>query len=307
MDTLFDFYKGVADFAQRHRMIDNFKVITSPRDISALNFDSRTLFLSVESSGINHKSNVLQYSVYAYVVDKCIANDDASLILTIQENIFVLSQLQDFILETHDVNFDEIKIAQAPNTDYTQSAAFCVFTIDMDKMITCDSANVTNPGFTGVWAQFDEYSFKSINEQLGDSFKPDLGDAYISNTISRYQVGNEYEFLDIENYQIRLLSAYQNVPFTYELYMVMLGRIPLTVGDPFPNNTVVLETGSFVTSSVEGQSKLLSNKTIGDYFNENLIAWAQPYPKLLGIKINGDTQAQVGIAQINYSTGVYLY
>ncbi len=307
MDTLFDFYKGIADFAQRHRMINNFKVITSPRDISTLNFDNRTLFLSIEQSGINHKSNVLRYSVYAYVVDKCIADNDDSLILTIQENVFVLSQLQDFILESHDVDFEDIKIAQAPNTDYTQSAAFCMFTIDMDKMITCNASNVINPGFTGVWSQFNQYSSKSINEQLGDSFKPDLGDAYIADTISRVQVGNEYEFLDIENFQIRLVSAYKDVPFTYELHMVMLGRIPITVGDPFPNNTVILETGSFVTPSVAGQSKLLSNKTIGDYFSENLIAWAQPYPKLLGIKINGDTQAQVGIAQINYSTGVYLY
>lgn len=142
MNTLFDFYKGLADFASRHRMINNFKVISTPRDISTLNFDNRSLFVSIESSGINYKNNTLQYSMYAYVIDKCIPNDDESLILTIQENIFVLSQLQDFILESHDVDFDDIKVAQALNTDYTQSAAFCMFTIDMDKMVTCGNIDL---------------------------------------------------------------------------------------------------------------------------------------------------------------------
>lgn len=110
-----------------------------------MNFDNRSLFISVESSGINYKDNFLEYTIYAYVVDKCLSDNDESLIIMIQENVFVLSQLQDFILQSLDVDFEKIMVAQAPNTDYTQTAAFCSFTISMDKTISgadCDNLNL---------------------------------------------------------------------------------------------------------------------------------------------------------------------
>jgi hypothetical protein len=79
-----------------------------------------------------------------FVVDKCISDDQDSLIVSIQENLFVVGQVQDFILSLdNDVEFEEVVVAQAPETEYTSTAAVCSFTVLFDKNIGCgvDSLN----------------------------------------------------------------------------------------------------------------------------------------------------------------------
>jgi hypothetical protein len=79
-------------------------------------------------------------------VDKSFSDDEDALVISMQENIFVIGQVQDFILSIdNDVEFGEVTIAQAPSTDYNLTAAVCTFEVDFDKNISCgeDSLNST--------------------------------------------------------------------------------------------------------------------------------------------------------------------
>ena len=142
MNSLFDFYKAIADFANRHRMIDFFKVISSVEEIGTMNLTHRSLLLTVESTNISRELNYISVTMSVFVVDKCIAEDQDSLVISAQENIFVISELQDFILGLdNDVSFQEVILAQAPETDYTATAAICQFTALFNRTSYCDSTS----------------------------------------------------------------------------------------------------------------------------------------------------------------------
>ena len=144
MTTLFDFYKHLKGFAEGHRMIEAFKVVGSIEEVDTMNVDSRSLFISVESSNISHKLNTNKVTFALFVVDKCLADDQESLVISMQENLFVVGQVQDFILSLdNDVEFEEVSIAQAPTDEYNLTAAVCSFEVDFDKNISCtdDSLN----------------------------------------------------------------------------------------------------------------------------------------------------------------------
>jgi len=144
MTTLFDFYKELRGFAEGHRMIEFFKVVGTIEEISTMNLDHRSMLISVDSTDIAHQNNMMAVTFSLFVVDKCIADDQDSLIVSIQENLFVVGQVQEFILSLdNDVEFEEVVVAQAPETEYTSTAAVCSFTVLFDKNIGCgvDSLN----------------------------------------------------------------------------------------------------------------------------------------------------------------------
>lgn len=119
-------------------MIRVFKVIGSIEEVDTMNVDARSLFISVESTNISHRNNTSKVTFALFVVDKSFSDDEDALVLSMQENIFVIGQVQDFILSIdNDVEFGEVTIAQAPSTDYNLSAAVCTFEVDFDKNISC--------------------------------------------------------------------------------------------------------------------------------------------------------------------------
>ena len=145
MNNLFDFYKAVEDFANRHRMIDSFKVIGSMDELDTENIKHRSMYVSIESTNISRANNYVSVRLNVFVIDKCFSDDQDSQVLATQENIFVLGELQDYILTLgNDVSFDEIVIAQAPETEYTATAAICEAEILFDRTSYCSSLESFN-------------------------------------------------------------------------------------------------------------------------------------------------------------------
>ena len=126
-------------------MIRVFKVIGSIEEVDTMNVDARSLFISVESTNISHRNNTSKVTFALFVVDKSFSDDEDALVLSMQENIFVIGQVQDFILSIdNDVEFGEVTIAQAPSTDYNLSAAVCTFEVDFDKNISCGTESLNS-------------------------------------------------------------------------------------------------------------------------------------------------------------------
>jgi hypothetical protein len=143
MTSLFDFYKELRGFAEGHRMVDFFKVVGSIEDIDFLNLDHRSMFISVESTDLAHQNNMMGVTFNLFLVDKCISDDQDSLVISIQENLFVVGQVQDFILSLdQDVEFNEVVVAQAPETEYTSTAAICTFKVLFDKNLSCGESSL---------------------------------------------------------------------------------------------------------------------------------------------------------------------
>lgn len=124
-------------------MVDFFKVVGSIEDIDFLNLDHRSMFISVESTDLAHQNNMMGVTFNLFLVDKCISDDQDSLVISIQENLFVVGQVQDFILSLdQDVEFNEVVVAQAPETEYTSTAAICTFKVLFDKNLSCGESSL---------------------------------------------------------------------------------------------------------------------------------------------------------------------
>lgn len=145
MNNLFDFYKSVEDFANRHRMVRFFKLVNSVEDIEAVNVDHRSFFLSLDSTDISRENNFVSIGFTAVIMDKALSDDSDSIVISSQENIFVINEIQDFILGLgNDVEFEQVFIAQNASSDYNVTAAICEFTVYFDRAVYCASSNSLN-------------------------------------------------------------------------------------------------------------------------------------------------------------------
>ena len=235
MTTLFDFYKQLKGFVEGHRMINKFKVVGSIEEVDTMNVDARSLFISVESSNISHRLNTNKVTFALFVVDKCLSDDQESLVISMQENLFVVGQVQDFILSLdNDVEFEEVSIAQAPNDDYNLTAAVCSFEVDFDKNISCTDYSL-NSSYT-------------TNKQ-SNSFETESGQ------IASYKVGTAAIIFAIEDEETGNLSmSIINCILGFNLFVELLSA----------NDEVHI-----IESPISGSTTLIIDEDIKQYFQSS--------------------------------------
>lgn len=134
MKNLLELYKLVEDFAGRHRMVNEFKVIGDIQELDQLDLDFRSLVLVIDNTNISRELNYYSLGFNVYIVDKCQTDNPEGMVVSTQENIFVISQLQDYILQQDNVvEFEQVEIANARNDDYTTTVAFCAFNVHFER------------------------------------------------------------------------------------------------------------------------------------------------------------------------------
>jgi hypothetical protein len=138
MKTLSDLYGEVKTFAQSHPLVNEFVLVSSEEDLETREFEFRSLVLIPSRSNISRESNRPTYEITFSVVvfDRVDRKDDMSIILSSEENIFVVGQLQDYLLQElddSDVEFNDIDIVNAAGTDYNITSAVCEFTVALPR------------------------------------------------------------------------------------------------------------------------------------------------------------------------------
>lgn len=113
MNNLSDFYRLIKDFCDNHNMINEFVMLNSLNDIDDRTFSYRTLIMVPSSSNISRDLNRPIYTLTfdCAMLDRCMSNDEEGSIMSIEENLFVVGQLQDFLIQ-QDENcyFDEVNV-----------------------------------------------------------------------------------------------------------------------------------------------------------------------------------------------------
>lgn len=138
MKTLSDLYGEVKTFAQSHPLVNEFVLVSSEEDLETREFEFRSLVLIPSRSNISRESNRPTYEITFSVVvfDRVDRKEDMSIILSSEENIFVIGQLQDYLLQElddSDVEFNDIDIVNAAGTDYNVTSAVCEFTVALPR------------------------------------------------------------------------------------------------------------------------------------------------------------------------------
>lgn len=299
MKTLLEFYDLTKRFAESHSMINEFGVLGNEDELQGLDFEYRSMQLIVNRSNMSRQLNAPTYSMEfsLVVLDKTFDDDDRAELQSTEENLFVIGQYQDYLLQQDaTVEFDEVDFVTAEGDDYNVVAAYANFTVTFDR---------TNH-MGGIASLDDAVAQQATTELLINSIKESATAARFFSGVGAIPTDVALEFTDAENLSIYYASSLPNVQFDYEVVFAFIGRTPAGVGDPFPNNEAVVYSGTATTSSISGGYVELDGMTMRDYWLNNPYAFL-PYPTIIGLRINGVQNNQVGVALLNHTDGIYTY
>jgi hypothetical protein len=136
MNNLTDLYNEIKDFAESHQMVNEFIFAVSEDDLQHHDFDYRAMVMVPSSSNLSRDLNSPVYTLSFSVVllDKSIKDDSLSSIKSIEENIFIIGQLQDKLTQLgRDVDFDEVELLNTPLEDYNITTAFSDFSVTLAR------------------------------------------------------------------------------------------------------------------------------------------------------------------------------
>ena len=126
MTNLTELYIKIKDFASAHNMVNEFFLARSEDDLRNREFDYRTLSILPLEANISRDLNSPVYTLdfAAIILDKMIYEDELNTVSVIEENLFIIGQLQDYLIQDgYDVNFDNVDVLSMREGDYTISSA----------------------------------------------------------------------------------------------------------------------------------------------------------------------------------------
>lgn len=136
MNNLVNFYKTVEQFADEHNMINQFLMVGSEQDLDGVVFDYRTLVLIPSSSNISRDLSrpIYTLSFDCALIDKCSSDDQLAAITSVEENIFVIGQLQDYLIQIDENCYiDEVDITRVMEDDENITTAFFNLTVSFAR------------------------------------------------------------------------------------------------------------------------------------------------------------------------------
>lgn len=136
MTNLTSFYNLIKDFCNDHRMINEFIMLGSADDLDGREFDYRTFIMIPSNSNISRELSRPIYTLTfdCMILDRCINEDELSAIQSIEENIFVVGQMQDFLTqENENCYIDNVDVSNMTSEDDNITSAFFDLTVAFSR------------------------------------------------------------------------------------------------------------------------------------------------------------------------------
>jgi hypothetical protein len=136
MNNLIKIYEAVKDFGDRHEMVNEVLLVKSEDELEGREFNYRTMVIVPLEANISREDNSPVYYIDLGVVmiDRVLKDDDGANINSIDENIFVIGQLQDHLEQTdYDVDFGSVSLNTESLEDYNITTALADFTFALSR------------------------------------------------------------------------------------------------------------------------------------------------------------------------------
>ena len=136
MNNLYDTYNIIKEFAETHNMVNEFVYVRSEEELKDLEFDYRSMIVMPLEANITRELNNPVYTLDfgVVVLDKISKSSDYESIVSVEENIFIIGQLQDYLLQNNmDADFENIDLYTAVGDDYNVTSATADFSINIAR------------------------------------------------------------------------------------------------------------------------------------------------------------------------------
>jgi hypothetical protein len=117
-------------------MINEFLFLGSSEDLSNREFNYRSIVLIPSSSNISRDLSrpIYTLSFDAAVLDKCPSGDELSLVKSTEENLFVVGQLQDYLIQTDENCYiEDVDVLNYMSEDENVTSAMFTLTVSFAR------------------------------------------------------------------------------------------------------------------------------------------------------------------------------
>lgn len=128
----------ILKFGDEHRMINEVLIVADEDEYASLTFKYRSLLLVVDGARIPRDSAepIYEVDLNLLMIDKTITGDKVAYIDSVQENLFIMGQLQDYIqqsLPQYDFEMANIDLTPIASYEHNITGAESVLTIRIDR------------------------------------------------------------------------------------------------------------------------------------------------------------------------------
>jgi len=136
MNNLRGIYDSLKDFGERHDMINEVILVKSEQELEGMEFNYRTMVMMPLEANISRERNSPAYYIDFGIVilDKVPAENDAATINSVDENIFIVGQLQDYLEQSdYYVEFGSVDLGNESMDDHNITTAVADFTFTLAR------------------------------------------------------------------------------------------------------------------------------------------------------------------------------
>ncbi len=136
MNNLLSFYEKIKKFCEDHHMINQFILLGSPEQIKNREFDYRSFLMIPSSSSMSRDLSRPIYTLTfnCTVLDKCATGEQEAFVVSTEENLFVIGQLQDFLIQDDEGCYiDDVSVGSFYNEDENITAAYFDLTVSFAR------------------------------------------------------------------------------------------------------------------------------------------------------------------------------
>ena len=150
MNDLKAIYNKLLEFGDNHNMVNQTLFLMTEDELEHLDIDFRCIIFIVSTSNIGRDLNSPTYGIdfEIMVMDKTDRFDNLRTFESVQENIFVIGLLQDYLQqEGYDVDVSEMDLYNEIAGDYNVTSAACEFSFKLARhSYNCEiDTNITIP------------------------------------------------------------------------------------------------------------------------------------------------------------------
>jgi|TARA_B110000908_G_scaffold4420_1_gene5723 hypothetical protein len=136
MNNLRGIYEAIKAFGESHRMINEVLLVKSEEELEGREFKYRTMVMMPLEANISREQNAPAYYVEFGIVilDKVPSENDEATINSVDENIFIVGQLQDHLEQSdYFVEFGSVDLGNESIDDYNITTAIADFTFTLAR------------------------------------------------------------------------------------------------------------------------------------------------------------------------------
>ena len=136
MNNFSSLYNVVKSFGQLHNMINEVVLVNSEDELDNREFNYRSMVIMPLEANISRNLNSPVYDIGfgIIIIDKVLSENDEANIQSIEENIFVIGQFQDYLeTEGYDAEFGSVDLSNTKMDDYNITTAITDFTFTVAR------------------------------------------------------------------------------------------------------------------------------------------------------------------------------